>query len=535
LPDYRNLPAPSLTVVLYDTEKGSIDAYDDVVAIREQAVNLSGNPAYAGEAILLLGVVNAIIGEAYDAASCFSKWLNEERSVSKLHFSLSEDKDFSFLSLILPVEKGFTPPEKKLFFNDLLKHPGLPVDMVPPISVILAIDLIKDGRLDEAAEMLNASRRLQSSYLIDGALDVIERRKAGMELPLSLNFFIGKENAYFKDKFCSRPFTDFEITPNGDVYICCPMHLPKIVGNVHESSYSELLNSNQAKKIRRSILDGTFKYCDPTKCRIILGAGLQEKNEIDDLYLRSIIDAGTSEINHVENLRLSYDPTCNLSCPSCRRGKIVAKGKTADFVERVTEDTVLPLLAKARTLMMNGYGDIFTSRACRKILQSLNRLDHPNLKLDLLTNGVLFTREEWEKFPNIHGMVNQVRVSVDAVTETTYNILRRGGNFAKLRDNLKFLSELRRQRGINTFDVAFVIQKENLDEIIAFAEWGVEMKCDNIHFEVLMDWRTYGHDGYLERAVHLPENPHYGKYLEIIRHPIFKNDFIRMNKKMVSA
>ncbi len=533
MPNNQSPPAPRLTVALYDTGKGSIDAYDDAAAIREQAVNLSGDPAYAGEALFLLGVVNAISGEAYEATSCFSKWLNEEHSVSKLHFSLSEDKEFGFLSLVHPVEKGFTRPEKKSFFNDLLKHPGLPGDMVPPISVSLAIGLIKDGRLDEAAGMLDETKRTQTNYLINGALDVIERRKAGREIPPSLNFFIGKENTYFKDKFCPRPFTDFEITPAGDIYICCPMHLPKCTGNVHESNYLDLLNSSHAKRIRRSILDGTFKYCDPTKCRTILGAELQKKNEIDDPYFRSIIDAGTSEIGHVENLRLSYDPTCNLSCPSCRREKIVAKGETADFVERVTEDTVLPLLAKAKTLMMNGYGDIFTSRSCRKILQSLNRRDHPNLKLDLLTNGVLFTRDEWEKFPNIHGMVNQVRVSVDAVTESTYGILRRGGNFGKLRNNLKFLSELRQQGGIDLFDIAFVIQKENLGEMIAFAEWGIEMKCDYIHLEVLMDWGTYDSDAYLERAVHLPGNPLHGEYLEIIRHPIFKNDFIRMNKKMI--
>ncbi len=531
----QKLRPPPIIVALYNTENGSFNAYDDAAAIREQAVDLSGNPAYAGEAVLLLGVVNVISGEAYDATSCFSKWLNEEHSVSKLHFSLSEDKEFGFLSIIHPVEKGFAPPEKKLFFNDLLKHPGLPEDMIPPISVALAIDLIKNGRLDEAAGMLNETKRTQTNYLMDGVLDVIERQKAGQEIPPALNFFIGKENAYFKDKFCSRPFTDFEITPSGDIYICCPMHLPKCTGNVHKSSYLELLNSSHAKRIRKSILDGTFKYCDPTKCETIIDAELWKKNEIDDPYFRSIIDAGTSEIDHVETLRLSYDSTCNLSCPSCRRGKIVVKGKTADFVERVTEDTVMPLLPKIKSLMMNGYGDIFTSRACRKILRSLNPQDHPDLKLDLLTNGVLFTREEWEKFPNIHGMVHRVRVSIDAVTESTYNILRRGGDFGKLRDNLKFLSELRRQGGIDLFDIAFVIQKENLDEMIAFAEWGIEMKCDYIHFEPLMDWGTYGYDGYLERAVHLPKNPHHGKYLEIIRHPIFKNDFIHMDKKIIGA
>ncbi len=369
----------------------------------------------------------------------------------------------------------------------------------------------------------------RAAYLIDSALEAINLRLNGKQVPAYLNFFIGEENTYFTNRFCPKPFTHFEITPSGDVYICCPAHLPKPVGNVKFMSHMEILNAPQARKIRESILDGSFKYCDPSKCIVIRTGGLVRKDRVGDENLKKYVDGGEDEIDLVHDLHLSFDPTCNLSCPSCRKKKIVARGTAAEFVERVTVEIVLPLLAGAKTVTMNGYGDVFTSRSCRRILEAVNREDYPELYMDILTNGVLFTRKEWAKYPNIHDMLRQVRVSIDAASEETYKVLRRGGDFSRLRRNLEFLLELRRQEVFPFFDIAFVYQKENLHEMVAFAEWGGEMNCDRVFFEPLLDWKTYDYDSYRERAVHLPENPLHGTFLEIIRDPVMKRDYIRLD------
>ena len=38
------------------------------------------------------------------------------------------------------------------------------------------------------------------------------------------------------------------------------------IGNIHDSSISEILNSDTAKNIRASILDGSFSYCNKKTC-----------------------------------------------------------------------------------------------------------------------------------------------------------------------------------------------------------------------------------------------------------------------------
>ena len=56
----------------------------------------------------------------------------------------------------------------------------------------------------------------------------------------------------------------------------------------------------------------------------------------------------------------------------------------------------------------------------------------PNVLFNLQTNGVLFDEKTWDKMSKIQKNINTVIVSVDASTEKTYNITRRGGHWGKL-------------------------------------------------------------------------------------------------------
>src|SRR5690606_29995681 len=69
--------------------------------------------------------------------------------------------------------------------------------------------------------------------------------------------------------FCSKPFTWFEVsrgTEEGDVFLCCPSWLDTPVGNLTRQTVGDVWNGEVAQDIRRSILDGSFEYCDAVKC-----------------------------------------------------------------------------------------------------------------------------------------------------------------------------------------------------------------------------------------------------------------------------
>lgn len=302
---------------------------------------------------------------------------------------------------------------------------------------------------------------------------------------------------YFKDKFCDRPFKDFEVTTRGDVYICCPNNVPIPVGNVYAAeSTAAVLNSPAAQVIRNSVMGNDFKYCRWMQCKQLRGGILSSE-------LRGKVQP---VVERARKVRLSYDTTCNLWCPSCRKERMTAKGEQLERILKVTDDVVLPALKGADACMMNGYGDVFASQACRKILSSLSRATHPGLSLDFITNGVLFTETEWEKFPGIHDMVRHLRVSIDAATEGTYRSVRRGGDWTKLQENLRFMSRLRGEGRIRPFSISFVYQIENYMEMADFARMGAAIGCDMVILEPLMDWNSYPRAEFELRAIHHPSH-----------------------------
>jgi sulfatase maturation enzyme AslB (radical SAM superfamily) len=347
----------------------------------------------------------------------------------------------------------------------------------------------------------------------------LEIRQTNPNPPAYISQLLGADVNYFAGKFCSKPFGDFEIGNDGRTFICCPNYLPVSIGNAIDGKMSlpDLLNSESATRIRRSITEQTFHYCDWMQCSDIQMERLPAINTITDPDQLAYIKAGDGIISGIKDARLSLDSTCNLWCPSCRSERITAKGEQFERIMETTERIVVPALKAADTVMMNGYGDIFSSRSCRRILESISSETHPNLGLVFITNGVLFSQEEWEKFPNIHQKVSSVRVSIDAASKATYNRVRLGGNWEKLNENLTFLSRLRTQGQIKKFLISFVIQRDNFREMSDFYRRGLSLGCDNIVFEHLMDWRSWNEATFRKNAVHLPDNPEHQAYIEAVR------------------
>lgn len=376
--------------------------------------------------------------------------------------------------------------------------------------------LFQRGEMAEALAFLDSLLALGRSAILEMIRFAVDLRHHGGTLPQPLGQLLGADLDYFADKWCEKPFTDFEVTPNGNVYICCPNHLPMPIGNAKAEQSASILNSVTALRIRRSIIEGKFTYCDWAKCPVIKNNALTKRADVSDPVMLRNIHRKNGIIDYPVHVRLSYDSTCNLWCPSCRMTKIAVKGKEFDEVMAITENVITPVLYGARTVMMNGYGDIFSSRACRRLLEVLNRREFPHLKLKFITNGVLLTEEEWSKFPNVHEMVHSIRVSMDAARKETYDRVRLGGDFDKLMRNLEFMSRLRHQGVIDEFMISMVVQRENFREMEEFFEVGRRLGCDYVIFEVLQNWSTFTRPEYETRAVHLRQNPFYSEFVAIV-------------------
>jgi MoaA/NifB/PqqE/SkfB family radical SAM enzyme len=301
---------------------------------------------------------------------------------------------------------------------------------------------------------------------------------------------------------CIKPFKWFEILSNGDVFLCCPRWLPKSIGNINRQSISEIWNSKKAQKIRKTILDNSYKYCKEELCSDLQHRKFSFSSSKQDLPLTS---SGPKIIN------CCFDKSCNLACPSCRKDRYVAIGKEREKIDRIFSKITLQAGKEIECLRISGSGDPLASPASFLWLKNLKLQDFPKLKrIYLHTNGLVFTPKTWKILSGINHLIKSVEVSIDAGTKETYAINRKGGDFSILLKNLDFIKSLRVKKKLIYTLTSFVVQANNYQEMEKFIKLGKRYRFDHIYFSQLVNWGTFSKKEYKMRAIHLSNHPqHY--------------------------
>jgi MoaA/NifB/PqqE/SkfB family radical SAM enzyme len=423
-----------------------------------------------------------------------------------------------------------TPPDASFALAALL------VEEFPdsrPALLVRAEQLMEHGALQEAITLIERALRIQAvcptaQQLLGRALKA--RRQLADDGSLDgMNFDLS-------DKFCHMPFTQLATGYQGDAFACrCPAWVPFPVGNVFTAPSAEAVwNSAAAVEIRRSVLDGDFRYCSRTLCSYIASQKLPRKDDITDPTLRGYIDQRKTVLDDVPTMvQLNHDPTCNLACPSCRTEIIAAKAEEQDMYARAAERVILPLLKRVNgQSYISGGGEAFASKHYRSILAALNRTDYPGLHLHLITNGLLITPQRWSEYPQLPEMIDALSVSIDAAHPDTYERLRRPAKWAVLMRNLEVMSEMRRSRKIRSFWINFVVQEGNYREILDFVALGKRLGVDNIWFQRLTNYGAFDEATFTREDVTSPRHPQHGALLEILRNPLLKQPGIDIEMLM---
>ena len=332
-------------------------------------------------------------------------------------------------------------------------------------------------------------------------------------------------------KFCKNPFDQFEIHPNGMVSVCCMSWLPEKIGNVKEKSVKEVFNSEKAQEIRESILDGSFKYCDHKLCPYIQNGSLPDKGEVADPRHKLIIENNQTKDLEPIFYNLCYDESCNLSCPSCRRNKIFYyEGKVYETKKKMQDNIIKHVFGKPHDnyclINVTGSGDPFGSKLFRELLFSIDGGKFPRVFFNLQTNGVMFTPKYWEKMKKIQKNINTVIVSYDAGTPETYKITRRGGNWDRLQENMKFLSSLRQEGLINELKIDCVVQRANYRELDKLIKIGLNLKVDRVYFSLLVDWGTWQINEYERNCIWKKTHPEFEEFTRVLQDPIFNDPIV---------
>lgn len=328
----------------------------------------------------------------------------------------------------------------------------------------------------------------------------------------------------FAGRFCSSTFDTIAFFER-EVFICCCNFIPISIGSISSSNVDELWNSSIAQNVRSTILDGSFQYCNKMVCPRLRNRDLPLRTEssLSDYYKKIIAENITASPGcYPRSIELNEDPSCNLTCPSCRTGSIPCdKDLLINF-----ENNILPgiLGNEINLFLIACFGEPFASSHYLRILRSLDSKIHHIKQLVIFTNGVLFTREKWEDLSNLHSFNIEVRVSIDATSEETFNLLRRGGDWQALQKNLEFVGSLRKKSEISKLLLNYVVQNDNFTQMHDFVRMGKGFNADEIVFAELQKYGEYALNDsyYAKNAVHLKGHHNHEEFLSMLIDPIMK-------------
>lgn len=348
-------------------------------------------------------------------------------------------------------------------------------------------------------------------------------------------------------KFCSAPFYMLDIRVDGSCWICCEQWLPKSIGNLYYNSLDEIWNGQTAREIRQSILDQNFKFCDNKQCPALASDMLDIITNISDEQRQQVLDRKVPNDTDIKvtssfstdiityflqndlpsQINLSYDRSCNLQCPSCRSDVInINEGTEYLRIKQLHDDVIKTLFDKPHdkkiTLNITGSGDPFASKIFRDFLFEFDPTPWPNLRLGIQTHGGLLTKVNWERIKHWHNRIEFIKICFDAATKSTYEIIRKRGNWDQLMSNCEFLNE--KLKDSSMFAVAdFVVQDQNFKEMKDFVKIFLE-KFNNfsyICFYVVNNWGTWNDDEYAQRAVWKNDHPQHQELLTVLADEIF--------------
>ncbi len=330
----------------------------------------------------------------------------------------------------------------------------------------------------------------------------------------------------YSDYFCEKPFEFADIGSRGELNLCCALWLPDIAGDYQSGTFMEVWNSPRAQAIRQSILDGSFSKCLEQHCPHLQNKTLPKRGDVTNPEHVEIIRNNTTVLEHgPRSVVLSYDKSCNLACRTCRVEPIMLQGEERSRAEVIQTWATGEHLKDARELNVTLSGDAFGSPVFFKFLREFDASRYPDLQITLCTNGLGLTERNWNRI--CHDAISVVYISMDAATSETYAV-NRGGDWSKLLENLKFVSELITSGKIREFTISFVVQANNYHEMPDFASLGESFNATSVLFIQIGNTGVFTKDEYQRRAVHLPSHPQHDELLRTLEDPRLASPIVEL-------
>lgn len=324
-------------------------------------------------------------------------------------------------------------------------------------------------------------------------------------------------------RVCQRGWEYAQITgEDGNIEICSWASMNyKPIGKLSENTMYEIWHGEEAEQFRKSLTDGSYRYCEKEKCPWMANGTLED-------HMKEYDDA----LEYPVDVSLSYEKICNYTCTCC--ADMHDNRPQSDCVEKKLEkieNELSKFLDSVKIISAHGRGELFASKNILRVLQNW-RPNSPDEEIEVIleTNGSLFNEKNWSQIENLGKYNLKVSITVMGFDEPTYQFL--SGTtlpIQRIIDNLHFVKSLRKKGIINTFEIGTVVQERNFREMPEFARKCIE------EFEVdIVRLRPYFPFGDFDMGtkwlydIRNPKHPYYSEYEKVLKAPIFKHEKVMM-------
>ncbi len=311
---------------------------------------------------------------------------------------------------------------------------------------------------------------------------------------------------------CTFPFEAAQISMQGDVYVCCPPWSNSYsLGNIYEQTFDEIWNGEKAREFRRQFMSGNYNICNLNLC-------------VKDCS-KNIVPTEVCE--KPKTFIFCYDATCNVKCIFCR--DCHQKQDLSYFNENM-DRIILDMLENASNVVLSGVGEALFSPHSRKLIKRISEL-FPQIKFSLISNGILCDEKNLSELGILNKLIS-ITVSLHAIKKSTYDKLVVNGDFDRVMQNLKFISEMKKNNLLDRFILNFVVNSYNYKEMPDYVKMADKLGA-TVGFLELLKLES-NEKVYDELNIFNEKDPHYNDFVRVLKNPIFKSEKCTINDEMLN-
>lgn len=282
-----------------------------------------------------------------------------------------------------------------------------------------------------------------------------------------------------KATFCSLPFTEIFLGPDGYVKTCCSASIS--LGSLHLNSIDDLLSNNIAHDIRQHILDGKWHpSCEQCKRQESQNA----RSERDRYFKKFQNEFGNvdSSFFKLKRLDLRWSNTCNLSCTYCyeyfssKWAQI--KGMKINTIKDENENSLFLMIEKNKDSIENILllgGEPLLQKQNQRLAEVIT-----DRKFYILTNLAVPLESNQIAQTLINERDSNWGVSFETVGDR-YEYVRHGASWDLFKKNVKYIQE----KTDNSLDAHSLYSIYSAFNLVEFYKFITENKIKNVFWNLL--------------------------------------------------